>query len=119
VGVGLSRGSTARFCYGGDADYAAFFANCNGAAGEHRVAERIPNFYGLFDMHGGLWEWCESKYPAELVTDIAVTAEQRQELYVLRGGAFYSPAVRCRSAQRNYGDAYSPGSIGAPESRWS
>ncbi len=28
-----------------------------------------------------------------------------QDLWVYRGGAYYSPAVRCRSAQRNYGDA--------------
>jgi formylglycine-generating enzyme required for sulfatase activity len=99
-----------RFCFGGSADYVPFFAHCNG--GESCgpvVAQRMPNAFGLFDMHGGLWEWCNSSFPPEYVADPAVTAEQRRNLYVLRGGAYYSPAVRCRSAQRNYGDANTPG----------
>ena len=52
----------------------------------------MPNWYGLFDMHGGLWEWTSS-----------VIDSPEGPLPVHRGGAFYSPAVRCRSAQRNYG----------------
>jgi formylglycine-generating enzyme required for sulfatase activity len=52
----------------------------------------MPNWYGLFDLHGGLWEWTESQQ-----------AGLGQTAFVYRGGAFYSPAVRCRCAQRNYG----------------
>ena len=63
---------------------------------------RMPNFYGVFDMHGGLWERTESRYPPGLITDAAIA---EQELWVIRGGAFYSPAVRCRSAQRSYASA--------------
>jgi len=103
-------GNLDRFCFGGNADYARFFANCNGD--ETRgpvVAQRMPNAFGLFDMHGGLWEWCDSRFPQEYVADPAVTTEQKRNLYVLRGGAYYSPAVRCRSAQRNYGDVDTPG----------
>ncbi|MBN1492445.1 MAG: SUMF1/EgtB/PvdO family nonheme iron enzyme, partial [Phycisphaerae bacterium] len=66
-------------------------------------------FFGLFDMHGGLWEWCDSRFPAEFVTDPRISPEARADLYVVRGGAYYSPAVRCRSAQRNYGDPRTPG----------
>ena len=103
-------GSPDRFCFGGNADYAPFFAHCNGdESGGPVVARRMPNAFGLFDMHGGLWEWCDSPFPPEYVTDPAVTPEQKRNLYVLRGGAYYSPAVRCRSAQRNYGDANTPG----------
>jgi len=86
-------GNTRRFCYGDDAGYAEFFANCNGSEARwHVVGRHMPNGYGLFDMHGGLWEWTSSKQ-----------VEQGQEVQVYRGGAFYSPAVRCRSAQRNFG----------------
>jgi formylglycine-generating enzyme required for sulfatase activity len=59
-------------------------------------------------MHGGLWEWCDSPFPAEFVKDPAVSPEAARSLYVIRGGAFYSPAVRCRSAQRNYCDVRAP-----------
>ena len=58
----------------------------------------MPNFYGLFDMHGGLWELTASIFPSEL----AAQGHRNSELFVRRGGAWYSPAVRCRSAQRNY-----------------
>ncbi|NLX12871.1 MAG: protein kinase [Phycisphaerales bacterium] len=90
-----------RFCYGNDAAYARYFAHCDGSlASHHRVAEHMPNGYGLFDMHGGVWEWCDSLYPPELTGNPALAG---MTLYVRRGGALYLAAVRCRSAQRNYG----------------
>ncbi|MCH7813668.1 MAG: protein kinase [Planctomycetes bacterium] len=97
-------GNPGRFCYGDDARYLRFFANCNGNVQPyHLVARRLPNWFGLFDMHGGLWEWCDSRYPADSIRD----PEQKDlELWVYRGGAYYSPAVRCRSAQRNRGAAH-------------
>jgi formylglycine-generating enzyme required for sulfatase activity len=102
-------GSTGRFCYGDDAGYVKLFANAEGYERTPRTAGRMPNYYGLFDMHGNLWEWCDSPYPAELVTDPRITPQQAQGLFVLHGGAFYSPGVRCRCAQRNYSDARTPG----------
>ncbi len=92
-------GSAERFCYGRDTSYARFFANCDGSSTFHIAGERMPNWYGLFDMHGGLWEWTSSKYPLALVAQQGI---EDQKPYVIRGGAFYSPAARCRSAQRNY-----------------
>jgi formylglycine-generating enzyme required for sulfatase activity len=62
----------------------------------------MPNAFGLFDMHGGVWEWCDTRFPPEFATDLNLTEAQKNRLYVIRGGAYYSPAVRCRSAQRNY-----------------
>ena len=100
-------GNPGRFCFGDSAEYASFFASCNGDGGP-AVAQHMPNFNGLFDMHGGLWEWTNSRYPPELMTDPAVPANAKQNLYVLRGGAYYSPEKRCRSAQRNCCDASEP-----------
>jgi formylglycine-generating enzyme required for sulfatase activity/tRNA A-37 threonylcarbamoyl transferase component Bud32 len=91
-------GSSGRFCYGDDPRYADLFANCDGFSQWHVTGERMPNWFGLSDMHGGLWEWTSSPYRR-------IKADAGQELFVYRGGAFYSPAVRCRSAQRNYGVA--------------
>lgn len=92
-------GNPGRFCYGDDTKYAPYFAACNGEVQSvHRVAQRMPNFFGLFDMHGGLWELTASRYPS----DLAPTELASSELFVKRGGAFYNPARRCRSAQRNY-----------------
>ncbi len=93
-------GSSRRFCFGDDPKYARFFANCDGFGGYHLSGRRMPNWFGLFDMHGGLWEWTGSEYDGNAEAELKTTGR----FYVFRGGAYYSPAVRCRSAQRNYGE---------------
>ncbi len=93
-------GLDGRFCYGDSAAYLDRFARHGGVETPYPVAERMPNGYGLFDMHGGLWERCDSPYPAELLKDPLPAGTT---LYVNRGGAYYSPARACRCAQRNYG----------------
>ena len=94
-------GNPGRFCYGDDAGYAPYFATCNGVVAEsHTVGRHMPNWYGLFDMHGGLWEWTDSVLaPARLPPHLE--HPQSVKLFVLRGGAYNSPAVRCRSTQAN------------------
>lgn len=92
-------GSRQRFGFGDDASYVRYFAHCDGSPAErHTVAQRMPNAFGLFDMHGGLWELTGSRYPEEF----APPEFKGRELYVQRGGAWSSAAVRCRSAQRNF-----------------
>ena len=102
-------GSPGRFCFGNDQSYVRFFAAVDGESPVYEIMQRMPNTFGLFDMHGGLWEWTDTRYPAEKVRDPAVTPEQAENLWVQRGGAYYSPAVRCRCSQRNYSDPYTPG----------
>lgn len=93
-------GNAGRYCYGDDERYATFFAACNGVRqADHMVAQLMPNWYGLFDMHGGLWELTDSAYEKQFVLD---PEHQKLELWTQRGGAYYSPAVKCRSTQRNY-----------------
>ncbi len=102
-------GNAGRFCFGDGDAYVPLFAHCSGhVAGPPAVGLKMPNFHGLFDTHGSLWEWTDSRYPPELVSDADMDAGLRQNLYVYRGGAYYSPAVRCRSAQRNYGSPHWP-----------
>ena len=96
-------GNPGRFCYGDDAKYLKYFARCEGEVTPfHRVAEHMPNAFGLFDMHGGLWERTDSRYPNEFVKD---PGHAERELWITKGGAYYSPARRCRSSQRNYSEA--------------
>jgi formylglycine-generating enzyme required for sulfatase activity len=66
----------------------------------------VANAFGLYDMHGNVWEWCEDQWhdsyngaPSDgsAWTDISATGSYR----VFRGGGWVNSAVNCRSAYRN------------------
>ncbi len=66
------------------------------------VGSYKPNRFGLYDMHGYVWEWCEdwvAAYPEESITDPKgpVSGEYR----ILRGGGFNNNKLSARSSLRN------------------
>ncbi len=86
---------------GFDARYAWCDQNSGGKTQE--VGTRQPNAWGLFDMSGNVWEWCEdwkAEYPTgEQVDPKGVASGSRR---VFRGGSWFIFPQRCRSAFRNY-----------------
>ncbi len=67
------------------------------------VGERRPNAWGLYDMHGNVWEWCQDLYDGEDYTSAPVTdptGPTRGAMRVVRGGAWSQFEISCRSAAR-------------------
>jgi formylglycine-generating enzyme required for sulfatase activity len=72
----------------------------------HSVGEKESNAFGLYDMHGNVWEWVEddwhNDYKGAPDDGSAWINEPRGAVRVLRGGGWISPAQYCRSAFRDY-----------------
>ena len=66
------------------------------------VAQKHPNAWGLFDMHGSVWEWCSDwydQYPSETVTNPTGPSDGTER--IIRGGGIADSARSCRSANRH------------------
>lgn len=86
--------------YAGELDGMGWYDKTSGST-THAVGEKRANAWGLYDMHGNVWEWCSDwygDYPSGSVTDPAGASSG--SFRVFRGGSWYGPAQDCRSAYR-------------------
>jgi formylglycine-generating enzyme required for sulfatase activity len=75
--------------------------DANSAGHPHAVGEKQANAFGLYDMKGNLWEWCQSKYKSYPYTAMdGRESLEGTDVRVLRGGSFESAARGCRSTYR-------------------
>jgi len=106
-------GSTMRFCFGGSdsqlGNYAWYYKNARDVGDKyaHAVGTKRSNAWGLYDMHGNVWEWCQDWYgdypPGSVTNPTGPTSGSNR---VLRGGSWNNSAGYCRSANRFW---YEPG----------
>jgi formylglycine-generating enzyme required for sulfatase activity len=67
------------------------------------VGSYTPNAWGLYDMHGNVWEWCSDWHDKGYYAHspaVDPTGPAEGSLRVLRGGSWYSYSWSCRSAGR-------------------
>jgi len=107
-------GTTTAYSFGDDAQqlgkYAWYDNNASdkGAEYAHVTGQKSANPFGLHDMHGNVWEWCQDWYAhcyggKSAATDPAGPASSSSR--VLRGGSWYSESALLRSAYRR---SYAP-----------
>lgn len=103
-------GTETRFSFGDDeadlGQYAWFSGNA-AKAGEsyaHPIGQKKSNPWGLFDMHGNVYEWCRDTYSADLPggrdPEVNRNVEPNVTRRVHRGGGWGTPATGCSSAIR-------------------
>jgi formylglycine-generating enzyme required for sulfatase activity len=63
------------------------------------------NRWGLHDMHGNAWQWCQDTYDAEYYVKSPIkdptNQKKNEDRRVLRGGSWFSTATSCRAASRD------------------
>jgi formylglycine-generating enzyme required for sulfatase activity len=97
-------GSQTKWCFGDDesklTEYAWYRANDGGTT--HPVKQKRPNAWGLYDMHGNVWEWCHDwygTYTGDAATDPQGLARGLHR--VVRGGSWDGDASYCPAACRS------------------
>jgi len=101
-------GTTTRFYFGDDAnqlgDYAWYKGNSQQTT--HPVGQKKPNAWGLYDMSGNVWEWCEDDWHDNYIgapkDGSAWLKNGNDNRSPLRGGSWYNVPANCRSAYRNF-----------------
>jgi len=99
-------GSLYKWCFGSDEsklkEFAWYDKNANKVGkkhkdyGTHPIGTKKPNLWGVYDMHGNVWEWTDSWYSKDY------SSKKIKEYKVMRGGAWYYSAESSRSAIRSY-----------------
>jgi formylglycine-generating enzyme required for sulfatase activity len=98
-------GTSTAYFFGDDpsklGDYGWFDKNSGGHP--RPVGQKQPNAWGLFDICGNLWEWCNDFYSVDYYSKSPMTdpkGPDTGQTKVVRGGAWRFSAQRCRSGYR-------------------
>ncbi|MHB8520380.1 MAG: formylglycine-generating enzyme family protein [Limisphaerales bacterium] len=98
--------TSTRFSYGDDPGYTNFtnyaWYDDNSGGTTHPVGQKLPNPWGLYDMHGDVFEWCQDyydAYPGGIALDPQGPATGSHR--VIRGGSWLHSVWFCRSASRS------------------
>jgi formylglycine-generating enzyme required for sulfatase activity len=103
-------GQQTRFNYGDNesllGQYAWYLTNSYqvGEQYAHQVEQKLPNLWGLHDMHGNVWEWCRDLYQRKLPggLDPGRVPESASGSYRnIRGGSWKDGSKGCWSAERS------------------
>jgi formylglycine-generating enzyme required for sulfatase activity len=75
----------------------------NSGGKTHSVGRKKPNAWGLCDMHGNVWEWCQDCYDGDYPAGAAIdpTGSTAGDFRAVRGGYWYNSSRGCRSAYRS------------------
>ena len=101
-------GTTTKYYFGDNLDPG--MANYGGNLGGTSLVDRFPpNGFGLYDMHGNIWEWCLDDWHGDYggcPTDGSAWTnsnnfQEERRLRCLRGGSWKNPPRRCCSAYRS------------------
>ena len=97
-------GTTTAYSFGDNEDRLgqyAWYSN-NSSTTSHPVGEKKPNPWGLFDMHGNVWEWVQDYWREHYEEGIALdpTGPETGSFRVSRGGSWYEIATFLRSSLR-------------------
>jgi formylglycine-generating enzyme required for sulfatase activity len=103
------RGTSTRWSFGevvADLGDHAWYVENASRVGEdyaHQVGTKLRNGWGLYDMHGNVYEWCQDWYDASYYgssPSVDPTGASSGSYRVLRGGSFGNSARYARSADR-------------------
>ena len=83
-------------------DYTWHDGTVKGEKYAHQVAQKRANAFGLHDMHGNLWEWCQDYYIEKLPGGADPQGPSKGAFRICRGGGWFDTDWNCRSARRQW-----------------